>query len=369
MVITVWRANALLHRIKQLKPRQSTYEDALRLARDYGSNADFRGQPCSSKDCSFGIWVGNDWPDHRGLVETDFLWSLGIRVSTFGGWVNVHEGRVIGTGFSVHTEARRGAPFGQWLAIRSELTDHFHEWFNGELLGGRLFGLEEHPNHYVVNPHLSTNGGGHALDAYVTSDATARQIERAFDYRLSCVSSLAGCSDLGDLLPTAWEDHLATEAASHSPKDDKIYGPCPPRSLARLARDMNDVALVEVKRVFPVKNDHSWTQDVEFQLVQVLKGQSDEHLSQFPMNLGRVDDDSAHLPAALPATVFSPGKRIILFLKPSTVDFIPYPHCEVVPASEGNLQIVRQTIEQLSQGAQISALRDVTGQPEMNRSQ
>src|ERR1039458_6556777 len=55
IVITVCRATALLHRIKQLKPRQSTYEDALHTAQEFGSKANVGETPCSSKDCSFGI--------------------------------------------------------------------------------------------------------------------------------------------------------------------------------------------------------------------------------------------------------------------------------------------------------------------------
>ena len=289
MVITVWRANALLLRIKQLKPRQSTYEDALRLAHDYGSHAAFPGEPCSSRNCSFAISLGYGWPAVENLLEADFLRAADIRVFIFGGSVTIRKGRVAGTGFGVWTEAKRGVPFGQWLEVRTELTDHFSHWFNGNFFDGRRFGLEEHPNRYVVKPHLTTNGGGQALDAYVTSDATAQEIDRAFDYRLSCISSLAGCSEVSDLLPTAWQDNVATEAASYQHNDDKIYGPCPLRTLARLARDMNNVALVEVKRVFPVKSDQSSSQDVEFQLVKILKGQPDEHLPRFPVDIGRDD--------------------------------------------------------------------------------
>ena len=358
MVITVWRANALLLRIKRLKPRLSTYEDALRLAREYGSHANFGDTPCNSNDCSFGIHLANDWLVPQSFVETDLLGSLGIRYCDIDAFVKVRKGRVSGVGFSVRTEAKKCAPYGQWLEVRTELADHFSEWFDGGFLDGRRLGLEKHPNRYVVNPVLTTGGGGHALDSYVSSDATAWEIERAFDYRLSCVSSLAGCSDLTDLVPTAWEDHLATEAASYSPKIDEVYGPCPLRSLARLARDMNDVALVEVKKVFPVESNQPDSQDVEFHLVQILMGKSDEHLSRFPMDTGRDFGNSERSPSALPETLFSPGKRIILFLKPGELAFSPYPYCEVVPATEENLRIVRQTIKQLLQGEPISVLRD-----------
>ena len=121
---------------------------------------------------------------------------------------------------------------------------------------------------------------------------------------------------------------------------------------------MNDVALVEVKKVFPVESNQPDSQDVEFHLVQILMGKSDEHLSRFPMDTGRDFGNSERSPSALPETLFSPGKRIILFLKPGELAFSPYPYCEVVPATEENLRIVRQTIKQLLQGEPISVLRD-----------
>jgi hypothetical protein len=356
MAIAVWRASALLLRVKQLRARESTFEDAMRLAHEYVSHVDYWGEPCSSTHCSFTISLGYGWTWPPSLIYgTDILRKVGIRVSRFDGSVQVRDGHVIRTVFEVWTEAKRGAPFGQWLVVTTELTDHFPQ---SDYYRGRRLGLEDHPNHYVTKPHLSTSGRGEILVAAVTPDATSTEIERAFDFRLSCTSSLVGCSELGDLLPTAWEDYVALERSSHPNGDRRNYGPCPVRSLARLARDMDNVLLVEVKRIFPVDSDRNWSQDVEFQLVEILKGQPDKHLPRFPMDTRRDDGGSARLPVGLPPKIFSPGKRIVLFLRNSELDFIPYPHCEVVQATEENLGVVRQTLTQLSQGAPISALRE-----------
>jgi len=45
-------------------------------------------------------------------------------------------------------------------------------------------------------------------------------------------------------------------------------------------------------------------------------------------------------------------------LKEGEFDFIPDPHCEVVPASRENLAVVRQTLTQLEHGVPITALAD-----------
>jgi hypothetical protein len=358
MAITVWRANALLLKVKQLRARDSTFEDAMRLAHEYVGHVDYDGKPCSSANCSFNIFLGYGWTELPPFIcGRDILRTVGIRGFGSGGSVQVRDGHVIGTGFQVLTEARRGAPFGQWLEVRTKLTDHFHMTDYND---GRLLGLEEHPNHYVRKPHLTTGGGGEALRAAVTPDATSTEIERAFDFRLSCISSLVGCSGLGDLLPKAWEDYVARETACHTNEGSGNYGPCPVRSLARLARDMDNVLLVEVKKVIPKEKGQGFTQDVEFQLVELLKGQPDKHLPRFPMDIGGDDGGSPHLLVGLPPEIFSPGKRVVLFLRNSgpKIVFVPYPHCEVVQATEENLGVVRQTLTQLSQGAPISALRE-----------
>lgn len=361
MAIDVWRANTLLLKVKQLRARESTFEDAMRLAHEYAGHVDYRGEQCSSKNCSFVISLGSGWSALPPFgYKMDVLRAVGIRVSWFGGSVQVRDGYVIGKGFDVWIEAKRGAPYGQWLAVTAQLTDHFR-WC--DYFSGRIRGLEEHPNYYVVHPHLSTSGGGQALGAEVTPDATPREIERAFDFRLSCVSSLVGCSEVGELLPTAWEDYVALEKSSWQSENAGTYGPCPLRTLARLARDMGNVLLVEVKRVFPVDTNDNRSQDVEFQLVEVLKGQPDKHLARFPMDIGGDESGSTPLPARLPARVFSPGKRVVLFLRNSELDFIPEPHCEVVPATQEYLGVVRQTLTQLSQGAPITALREASPPP------
>ena len=361
MSIDVWRANTLLFKIKQLRARESTYEDAMRLAHEYSSHVDFRGEQCSSKNCSFDISLWSGWSASPPFgYQMDFLRAVGIRVSWFGGLVQVQDGHVISKGFDVWIEAKRGAPYGQWLYVTTQLTDHFP---GRDYYYGRIRGLEEHPNYYVVHPHLSTSGGGQALSAEVTPDATPREIERAFDFRLSCVSSLVGCSEVADLLPTAWEDHIALENSSRQSESAGTYGPCPLRTLARLARDMENVLLVEVKRIFPVDRAQNRFQDVEYQLVEILKGQPGEHLARYPMDLGGDESNSTHRFARLPARVFSPGKRVVLFLRDSDLDFIPDPHCEVVPATQEYLGVVRQTLTQLSKGAPITALREGSQRP------
>jgi hypothetical protein len=274
------------------------------------------------------------------------------------GSVSVRNGRIMETGFFVDAEAKRGTVGGQWLVAEGKVSDRFSSTTNYYF--GHQEGLDEHPNRKVGRPNLTTEGGGQAIVSEVTADANGIERERAFDFRLSCISSLIGCSELVQLAPSAWEDWMAGQRNRDSEVElPGNYGACPTRSLARIARDMDNVLLVEVKKVFPNKSVRDeGLQDVEFHLIEVLKGQTDKHLSRFPLEVPKTDGAPGSRNSRLPPNIFSQGNQLLLFLKEVDLDFIPYPHCQVVPASHENLAVVRQTLAQLAQGAPITALAE-----------
>jgi len=122
---------------------------------------------------------------------------------------------------------------------------------------------------------------------------------------------------------------------------------------------MDDILLVEVQKVFPIESMEDGTpQDVRFRLVEVLKGQTNKHLSRFPLEIPEENTKADTRNSGLPQSMFSPGNQLVLFLRKSEVDFIPYPHCEVVLASPDNLAVIRQTLAQLAQRMPISALTE-----------
>jgi hypothetical protein len=123
----------------------------------------------------------------------------------------------------------------------------------------------------VIKPHLTTNGSGQALNAAVTPDATLTEQERTYEFHLSCLSSLAGCSDLEEIAPLSWEDYLANHKVQNQVNNESRYGLCSDRTLARLSRDIDSVLLVRVEKVFLSSGKWDSFQDVEFQLVEILK--------------------------------------------------------------------------------------------------
>jgi len=179
--------------------------------------------------------------------------------------IQVRDGRIMEAGYLVDAEATPAAVGGQSLVASAKVSDHFRSDYDE----GHARGLDKHPNRQVRHPHLTTEGGGQIILSEITADASAIEHERAFDFRLSCISSLRGCAELSELAPSAWEDLMTPstepEERFKTPRD---YGACSTRSLARLARDMDNVLFVEVKKVFPLeKIGDSSLQDVEFHLL------------------------------------------------------------------------------------------------------
>ncbi len=352
MEFNVWRAENLLAELKHLDPRQSTYEEAMRLAHKYSSHVQYLGESRSPKNCRLGILLGRGWGERRPLLAR-IERAVGIRVSNFYGVVELRDNRVVGKSFDVWTKPRSRASVGQWLTVGAGLADNFAQV---DFREGLAVGLETHSNHFV---RVTPTTRGHLMIAGVTPDATAPEIERTFDFRLSCASSLAGCADVGEILPAAWEDHLASEISSPPAEYYSAYDSCPVRSVARLARDMENAVVVEVQNVFPLQSEQHRSQEVAFKLLETLKGQPDKLLSRYPLDIGGNEQKSASPPIGLPSRLFPPGRRFVMFLKDSQsyLDFTPNPICEVVPATAENVGAVRKTVTQLAAGTPITALK------------
>ena len=201
VVLTTSRANTLLFEIQQLRPNESTFEDAMRVARQYPGSTTLSYSPCSKEDCDVLITVGLGWAWFVPFTHALGLERVGIRAMWMTASVDVLGGRVIGKSVELWTEASWGTPSGEWLIARTEITN-----YPGEK---RTF--------YVTEPHISTAGGGRMLVAQVAANAPKYEIEKAFDFRLACTSTLKGCSELSDLLPAAWDQYLASRP--HSRKD------------------------------------------------------------------------------------------------------------------------------------------------------
>ncbi len=351
--IEVKRVEILLNRIKGLRVRETTFQETQQLAKEYPGHMRYSEGNCDAEECEFSIYFGYELVDRFDFIN-GVLRSVGVRQFVVGASVKVRNGLLVKKGFSILAETRIASPCGQWLAISGTTEDHFP---HSDYYYGRYLGLEEHPNHQVIKPHLTTNGGGQALNAAVTPDATLTEQERTYDFRLPCLSSLGGCSELEEIAPSAWEDYLSNHKVQNQFNEESRFGLCSDRTLARLSRDIDNILLVQVEKVFPLVGSGTSFQDVKFQLVEILKGKTDKHLAQFPLTVAKGSPTADRVNPTLAPELFSPGKRVVLFLKENDLDFVPFVACEVIPADRRNLLVIRQSIRQLNQGLPITALK------------
>jgi hypothetical protein len=352
--IAVHRVEALLNRIRKLRVREATFQDAKQLAEEYPKNTQYGEGNCDASRCDYMIFLGHGVSDRFAFIH-DVLRLVGIRNFGVVGSVGVRDGRVVKKGFDIFAETRTGSPGGQWLDVTATTEEYFP---HSDYYYGRRLGLEEHPNHQVIKPHLTTGGGGQAMNSAVTPEATTAEDARAYDFRLSCLSRIRGCSELKEIAPSSWEDYSANQELQSSTGDENSrYRHCSDRTLARLSRDIDNVLLVQVEKVYPPPSKWDDLQKVKFQLIEILKGKTDEHLGQFPLIVAKGSPTADREIPRLAPDIFSPGKRVVLFLKENELDFIPFEACEVSPDDPLGLSVIRDSIKQLQHGLPITALK------------
>ncbi len=218
--IEVKRVEILLNRIKGLRVRETTFQETQQLAKEYPGHMRYSEGNCDAEECEFSIYFGYELVDRFDFIN-GVLRSVGVRQFVVGASVKVRNGLLVKKGFSILAETRIASPCGQWLAISGTTEDRFP---HSDYYYGRYLGLEEHPNHQVIKPHLTTNGGGQALNAAVTPDATLTEQERTYDFRLPCLSSLGGCSELEEIAPSAWEDYLSNDKVQNQFNEESRFG-------------------------------------------------------------------------------------------------------------------------------------------------
>jgi len=203
LVITGHRAERLLSEVKELKLGESTASDAQQLVDRYGgSKQQGNDSICSGGDCLFfEVRVSNKITE--SLLRAG--WFIG---RTTGVWWNPCDDllpmRAMGVG--IHVKGGRITRIGIGLDTRRK---------DGFLLEGRTEFVPSLPE--VFEPlrpgyspgrfHMTTPGGGAGVIARITPRASCEDRGRAFDLNLQCISSIRGCTELREIMPSVWRDY------------------------------------------------------------------------------------------------------------------------------------------------------------------
>jgi len=203
LIMTRHRAERLLSEVMELKLGESTASDAQQLVDRYGgSKQQGNDSVCSGGDCLFfAIPVTNRITE--SLLRAG--WVIG---RTTGVWHNLCDDllpwRAMGVG--VHAKGGRIVRIGINLETRRK---------DGFLLEGTTVfvpSLPEvfeplRPGYHPGRFHITTPGGGAGVSAMITPRASCEDRGRAFDLNLQCISSIHGCTELREIMPSVWTDH------------------------------------------------------------------------------------------------------------------------------------------------------------------
>ncbi|HEX9761262.1 MAG TPA: hypothetical protein VGA40_10095 [Candidatus Acidoferrales bacterium] len=327
--IAVWRAEQLLNEIRSLRLHESSFEDARPI------NDHFKGepipwndkpQPCTLEDCSLWFSVGHMVDERIPKRVQEKLKKVGLRQWMAMATIRVQRGLVREISYGVVTDADE-----HFLTAGVQSVERFEPFRHSRPL------MDEEPNYKAR--HTRHRG---IFSTEFTADATPVEVQRAFDFRLGCLSRLRPC-ELQEMVPSAWEDYYGPGGLD---LDWPPKIPCDRRTVARLARDATDIHLVRVVRVHPYRfGDDTGYRFVDYGLIRTIKGGLKRSLVKVYHRVvaGTHTADPDH--AGLSKTLFRPNSRLLLFLPGDIVDESPDPDCGVIEATEENVAIVEQVLE------------------------
>lgn len=197
------RAESLVSEVRLLRLGLSTAQDAERLFARYGGWKQLGDDStCSDRECFFlvipvyssileralrGWWVISHLRDVWKNPCCDLTGWRGLTVA-----LRVHRGHI------ARIEVATGSRTPSGLLLTGRVVIIPTNLARGEPL---------RPGYSPGILHITTPGGGRGIRAAISDLASDEDRTRAFDLNLRCMSTIRGCSELREVMPSVWEDH------------------------------------------------------------------------------------------------------------------------------------------------------------------
>ena len=200
------KLEGMLVDLKNLSPRISSFEDAMRIGQRNNMNESTKLKPCTRDQCMLEIHIS--WSDDRGLATTllghHLLSQLGIHVWEAWGWIVIEKNIVTSVGAQIAVEDPESRH--RWHEATWTLFQEIPRVDEGE---EKQFLRNFDPSH-DASPDFLVNWTNfpyadrlESLDARLSVRATQGQRHAAEDFNLKCLTSKGDCSNVCDLLPGA----------------------------------------------------------------------------------------------------------------------------------------------------------------------
>jgi hypothetical protein len=327
-----YRVSSIIHRLAQIRLDETTTSELLKLLPAL--------RPCPTDDSVFpedSCYEVQIWESlisrlaYFGKYGYRPAYWLGARHWNFSASVRLRQDKVQKLGY--HLNVNNGSLSGPGIvSVAVTSVRGYRGWYLDPT-------QDESPDYRVTKyfkwPELM-------MQIAFTQFAPAHLVHHAFDIRLNCIWYLRGCQTAEEVLPLAGEDYQNIRQSTLA----RLRGPtpCPDSILARRARDVADILLVEVKDVHPNLEMFGQVQYqiADYELVEILKGKLDRPLKNVghPFTISLSWDDPPFPNPSL--KLLHPGSQLLMFSDSSTNVDSP---CETVAATDSAKQAIRIALQ------------------------
>jgi hypothetical protein len=204
LLYTHHRALRFLGEVKKLKVGDSTTADVERFLHEYGgASMKSSDSACSGPNCVFyAVEVYNKPLEYLLRARWAILNARDFRTPS---WRTPIWWRVLAMGAYVDN----GSVVDIYLMIRSRKGDD-------SVVEGRVHEVQSIPEgleflalrkgYCLSRPVITGGDGGRGITAMIDLRASPEDRQRAFDLNLGCISTLSGCTEPSEIMPSAWED-------------------------------------------------------------------------------------------------------------------------------------------------------------------
>ena len=197
------RAASLLTEVRSLRAGESPYQKAKQIADKYGTvkvDSDWGSFDCTDgyfQGCAYQIVVQRPWLS-RMLFRFPFSKWPSLRYWNGTAQILITDGKVSGYSFSTVFRTADG----QWRGVGAEETT---------LFGERAVEAKVSDSYHIARNDLIMTASdypnkGYVLMASVLPHATTDERQRAWHFKLGCLTQPAGCKEICEVQPEAWKD-------------------------------------------------------------------------------------------------------------------------------------------------------------------
>jgi hypothetical protein len=331
-----YRVNSIVAGLAQLQLDQTTRAEM--LARVPALHPDSQEEKnCAAEEC-YVAEITNQFTGliYKLLVEDSnestykVNYWLGLRYWSFAANVELRQGKVYGLRYSlILDDGTYLYPGG--LRVRANSVRGDRGWFLSAV-------ADESPDYRVTQYFRWPEQD---LRVEFTPRAPVGFARHAFEVQLECLWQFWGCKTAKQVLPAAWNDKQAFEAAARARL--RSDNPCLDRVLQQRARTLSDIFLLEVEQLHPdAKSDDEWKRViVDYKLLEILKGEVRGPLNGLGSYLEESIPGSRERIPNFDLTALKPGAKVLMFSDRERAVDSP---CEIVAATPSVLRTIRTAL-------------------------